>query len=357
MNNKDIFNICLAKKLSGGSPAPTPTYEDKTLTPDFSNGDVIVNPDEGYDALSSVTIEKDSDLVAENIKKDVEVFGITGTLESGIPVQLQSDMDAIFNKKFGTSTTYPSDTWADTVNEMGVLPTRTASGSIASFTDGADNVPLVSHNVTIEPVQSGTGDPSPSNVRPISGHSSVTVSHSGEDTSDPTTYTRTFLDSNDDPITVYDGSENLKTGEGVSEVEKITEFTSVFKNSTDPDNYLYYVKDSRIDYSKNNKIKCSCAPTLTAPPINQIGVFSTTQYGGICYFNFGNAIGENDIEHFLNYLYNIDYLLPLATPIPFHTDPLILDTLEGVNNIWADTGDTAVEYRADIDLLIAELEG
>ena len=84
MNTQDIFDICLAKKVSGGgSPTPpTPTYEDKTLTPDFSNGDVIVNPDEGYDALSSVTITKDSDLVAENIKKDVEVFGITGSLES-----------------------------------------------------------------------------------------------------------------------------------------------------------------------------------------------------------------------------------------------------------------------------------
>ena len=83
MNNKDIFDICLAKKLSGGSPAPTPTYEDKTVTPDFSNGDVVVEPDEGYDALSSVTIEKDADLVAGNIKKDVNVFGITGTLEGG----------------------------------------------------------------------------------------------------------------------------------------------------------------------------------------------------------------------------------------------------------------------------------
>lgn len=44
----------------------------------------------------------------------------------------------------------------------------TASGAVASFsTDMA--VPLKSCQFSIEPVQSGSGDPSPSNVRPISG--------------------------------------------------------------------------------------------------------------------------------------------------------------------------------------------
>ena len=44
-----------------------------------------------------------------------------------------------------------------------------ANGSVASIDDGADDIPLKSCMVYIEPVQSGSGDPSPSNVRPISG--------------------------------------------------------------------------------------------------------------------------------------------------------------------------------------------
>lgn len=44
-----------------------------------------------------------------------------------------------------------------------------ASGSIASFPDGADNVPVKDLVVNIQPKQAGTGDPSPSNVRAISG--------------------------------------------------------------------------------------------------------------------------------------------------------------------------------------------
>lgn len=46
---------------------------------------------------------------------------------------------------------------------------NTASGDIASFADGADNRQIKKIVGTIVPVQEGTGDPSPDNVRPISG--------------------------------------------------------------------------------------------------------------------------------------------------------------------------------------------
>ena len=52
------------------------------INPDFSSGDYFV--DKGsYDYIDSATIIKDENLIPENIKKDVTIFGITGTLESG----------------------------------------------------------------------------------------------------------------------------------------------------------------------------------------------------------------------------------------------------------------------------------
>ena len=57
--------------------------------------------------------------------------------------------------------------------------TDSASGSVAHFVDGADNVPMKSVKVNIAPVQSGSGDPSPSNDRPISGWDSVKVTRNG----------------------------------------------------------------------------------------------------------------------------------------------------------------------------------
>ena len=54
-----------------------------------------------------------------------------------------------------------------------ILPTDTASGDIVSIPDGQSVVPVKSLKVTLEPIQSGSGTPSPDNVRPISGHTEV----------------------------------------------------------------------------------------------------------------------------------------------------------------------------------------
>lgn len=61
-----------------------------------------------------------------------------------------------------------------------ILPTDEASGSIASFSDGADSVPMPSLKVTLEPIQSGTGTPSPDNIRPISGRTEVVTQRTGK---------------------------------------------------------------------------------------------------------------------------------------------------------------------------------
>ena len=56
---------------------------------------------------------------------------------------------------------------------------NTASGAVASFSDGSDDYPIKGLTVEVEPVQSGSDDPSPSNVRPISGWNEVKVTRTG----------------------------------------------------------------------------------------------------------------------------------------------------------------------------------
>jgi hypothetical protein len=56
---------------------------------------------------------------------------------------------------------------------------KSASGTIATFNDGADGLPLESMVISINAVQSGTGDPSPENIRPITGKTKVSAYVSG----------------------------------------------------------------------------------------------------------------------------------------------------------------------------------
>lgn len=55
---------------------------------------------------------------------------------------------------------------------------ETVTGAIATFTT-LRAAPLKELLVNIDPVQSGSGDPSPDNVRPISGTSEIRIEHSG----------------------------------------------------------------------------------------------------------------------------------------------------------------------------------
>lgn len=63
------------------------------------------------------------------------------------------------------------------------------SGAIVSFDDGAGNMLLKDCVVQIEPVQEGTGDPSPENVRPITGWTGCRVEHSGKNMLPTASYT------------------------------------------------------------------------------------------------------------------------------------------------------------------------
>lgn len=58
----------------------TPTQE-KTVDLAMASGDQVIPPDSGYD-LSKVTVKKPSTLVASNIKTGVSIGGVTGTLEA-----------------------------------------------------------------------------------------------------------------------------------------------------------------------------------------------------------------------------------------------------------------------------------
>ena len=84
-------------------------FQAKTVTPETSAQ--IVSADEGYDGLSSVTINGDINLTPDNVKKDVNIFGVTGTFEGGViypdpvsagsvPIYLGTDSSSYSNRSY-----------------------------------------------------------------------------------------------------------------------------------------------------------------------------------------------------------------------------------------------------------------
>lgn len=70
-----------------------PTLQEKTITPTTSSQ--TITPDENYDGLSKVTINGvtsaiDSDIKATNIRKGIDILGVTGTMEEYVAPKLQS---------------------------------------------------------------------------------------------------------------------------------------------------------------------------------------------------------------------------------------------------------------------------
>ena len=68
---------------------------------------------------------------------------------------------------------------------------KEASGALVSFSDGAD-LPMPSFVCKIEAVQSGSGDPSPENIRPISGHTGLNAWLRGKNLAKPATVTTLY---------------------------------------------------------------------------------------------------------------------------------------------------------------------
>jgi len=85
--------------------------------------------------------------------------------------------------------------------------------------------------------------------------------------------------------------------------------------------------------------------------------FTTNSGAGYAMFVRNDAYTNS--ADFKTAMSGVQLVYELATPIVYDVDPVTIRTLLGANNIWADTGDVAVNYRADtklyIDKKIAEM--
>lgn len=131
-------------------------------TPDFRIGTVTTGA-AGTDASASITGTAEEPVLNLTIPRG----------DPGEVTQEEFDDLAADVTDLNGALQQMSDTKASAIFEE-------TSGSIASFADGADSMPIKELVVNIEPVQSGSGDPSPTNVRLISGWTGANITRCGK---------------------------------------------------------------------------------------------------------------------------------------------------------------------------------
>lgn len=258
----------------------------------------------------------------------------------------------------------PSDYTAlsNLVDKKAPVIINSASGSIASFDDGADDMKIQKLVVNIEPVQAGSGEPSPDNIRPISGRTGAEILHHGNIVS------VTF------PTTIYGGEDDIISG-------KLKSIKNILDLGT-----LTYVKSSTI---QNGFVAVSGMPTdfplashSGAVPnwlCSQYKVYSNIgiEAAGVDYAiawrvagqskgvivrdsRYADYYANNDMESFKTAMSGVQLCYERAEPVEYTLTPQEVKTIYGANNIWSDAGPVSVEYPADtklyIDGKLAELQ-
>lgn len=449
LSTNDFTNDAQSK-LSG---LPTGTDLDTTLE---TKVDKRTSGTEVY--MHNATTQGGATLTETPTAGAVPLYGTGGVLKAAAPV---ADNDVVRKAEL--------DDVKDNLNAVSV--TNTVSGAIASFSDGADNVPVKSLVVNIEPVQKGTGDPSPDNIRPISGWTGAEIEGCGKNLLP--TWTSTSgkgyssyipVDFDKNPSYVFSctvGTDVLRTmffaydayknqiarttgtDAQIREISK-TSFSSEVTGDINNIAFIrtnFYGSSMTADMIKNGncQVEIGSTPTdyepytgkeisvtfpssagtvygatltinpdrtgslvvdraiLTAPTVNSIqqgstGIYSASvsasQFAGknadklmsnkyksvTAIVQPGDTGIRNTAEGVYIYddafagkteaqatemLADLQIVYSLATPITYTLMESeisgILETLYGTNNIWADCGDSTVEYTADTKLFIEQL--
>ena len=269
---------------------------------------------------------------------DVSSVGGTGKYISEI-----SEADGKINATAETMDDVPTENSNAPVKSGGIktaiddsVSLKTATGNPITLTDAA-NANAEELSMTIEPIQSGSGEPSPTNVRPISGISTASVQTT--DGTDTNTATITFGQ------TVYGGSVNFKTGE-VTLTHNVVDLGILTYSQT---GNLFYVMLGAIGAKETNE---TIEGLKTSIYVNggMRGIASITDYmiasNSNRYFYIKDPRANNAAE-LATLLSGQSLFYELATPTTLTLTPAELELLKGNNTITANGAEISIEYYPD----------
>ena len=260
-----------------------------------------------------------------------------------------------------------------------------APADIVTFNDG-QALPMPSLQIGINAVQSGSGDPSPSNVRPISGFTEGNVSVSGKNLFglNESPQNNTYLNNNGvetstigwilsdwimvNPNTTFIFNPNTTEGDsakhGFYDVNKnfISAINSGLRTFTTPSN-CYFMRFSYRNTSDNIQLEIGSTATTYEPYNGHTTTISWEDEVGTVYGGALDVVsGELTVTDGYIASYNgetlpstwisdrdvyaegttpttgAEVVYELATPTTYQLSPTAVASLLGENNVWADCG-------------------
>ena len=229
-------------------------------------------------------------------------------------------------------------------------PLNTFVGSIVRFlSQRAKPIKSIAANFTL--VQSGTGDPSPDNIRPISGHTGCDIFDKAEyDPQATPTATVTF------PSTVYggtmtineDGSGSVVATMGMKSISDLN-FTAPYSIGTPGENVF---RSAVV-----NEMQAACDPICSAYKTKAWG--ETITYLGDYQIQTGYSAAtqqqifinskdynKNTLSDWKSAFGSQTVVYPLATPVTIPLTASQIQTLVGNNVVWVTDADGDITVKA-----------
>lgn len=225
-----------------------------------------------------------------------------------------------------------------------LAPAFSASGPVVTCQPVAGYPLEITSQITA--VQSGTGDPSFENVRPISGWTEATVTH------------------NDSPITlqfgqtVYGGTLDWQSGVLTITYAMVELGTLSWSRYVERDNVYGFsciIGDAAVlsyNLAKSDKLRYFSS---VASGVEGFGNGEKSSRLYVCIDK--SRLPDFTVESFKAFLAEnpIMFMYLLAEPTTIQLTPQEILALSGINNIYADTGDVTVSGRADPNAVINNL--
>ena len=221
-------------------------------------------------------------------------------------------------------------------NQIKALPTiKTASGSVANFTtDMQENLVEVECEIVYS---QASGTPSPSNPLPITTYTSLNLSHSGSDTSNPTITNIPFGQ------TIAKGKLNVTTGvleitHGVVDLGSITLNWDIYQYGVSNTFYsIFPDKKNGLDNFRSNEYENYSGAIGQMPDLTIRGQANSNTI-------FIRNTNFSDVPTFKTSLSGVQFVYELATPTIVQLSSTQVTALLNENNIWCDTGSTSVKF-------------